>query len=424
MVLCAKCKVPHHKSCWTTGCAIFGCGGVAPLAVKQLKEPLYTVKLQKPSAVSARPSQSSHSKKWIIAGVSIVALGYVGIMALIAGFVMQKQPQKNTDPVKVAPQKILVEKAPPVASLPQFAEFSKAMPGLISDAVPAAGGEYLVLHFKALRKLGIFDIADEEFTGYIDLPSENILYAAGRSMIFVVLTDSNVARRYNITTLQQEGSAQLPVTGVIKTIAMGSDSEGPVLLHTSVGTDSLDRAGFVFIDPYTISTLDINIAQNHYTSFRDFVHVRASGDGSVFGMWATSHSPSGMQTFLVSGSSVSTYYEHDSSGHVVPGFQGNSVYSGAGVFSSELKAKYTDLPRISYFPGINSNFFVGLSSADEKKQRQLYIYSEGNSRPLFKLPSVPGLGRDEGWTKEDFTIDKRVYFLPATNKDSDHSRYQ
>jgi len=61
----------------------------------------------------------------------------------------------------------------------------KKMPGFPSSSVPAYGGLYLIMHFKSIGRLGIFNIAKGSFDKFIQLDDPESLYATGGDLLII-----------------------------------------------------------------------------------------------------------------------------------------------------------------------------------------------------------------------------------------------
>src|SRR5262245_60451910 len=114
---------------------------------------------------------------------------------------------------------------------------------------------------------------------------------------------------------------------------MGSASHGPLLLLCG-GTD-LHGGGqgeMVFLDIHTIKPLEIRKSGNPgFFGHGPWACVRASADGKAFGMWHSLNvAPSGLYTFVLAGNELRQHYEHTGPGHVVPGPDGEVIYTGFG----------------------------------------------------------------------------------------------
>jgi len=208
----------------------------------------------------------------------------------------------------------------------------------VENVVVGGGGRYVILHQPKLKKLAIFDVNAADVVGHIPVNESDAKFAAGMEDVVVVLPHAGTMERWNLKSLQRDVAVTMPVNGVIRSIAMGSASRGPLLVHTAAATEELSPASFALVNVETMRLANSEIKPTvHMTSFyRDLWHVRASANGKVFGMWCTSHHPTGMGAFVVSNSEAKTYFTNNSFGHVVPGPDGRLLFTGAGLYSPEL----------------------------------------------------------------------------------------
>src|SRR5262249_51883570 len=142
-------------------------------------------------------------------------------------------------------------------------------------------------------------------------------------------------------TLEREWTAPLPVWGTVKAVAMGSASEGPLLLQWAVAND-LDDAMINFLDAATLKVLPLGVGddtRSGHGAARDEMHFRASADGQVFGVWCTSHIPQGLGALALRDKSVKAYDDHDEAGHVTPGPDGATLYTDIGLFVTAKVAR-------------------------------------------------------------------------------------
>jgi S1-C subfamily serine protease len=321
------------------------------------------------------------------------------------------------------------DKAPPLASVPKVSQTrSIKTPEIITNCVPAGGGGYLVVFFKKLRKLGVFSLAKRKFSSYISVPSSEILYTAGRNYIVAVDPGNGLIMRYSLFDGKRELTQRVPVTGIVQRIAMGSNTDGPLLVRWAVGSSALDRAVYDLVDITSMRKTTNQSIRPRNGSYRDNVHLRPSADGSVVGIWATSHSPTGLGCLIFYGNSVERKYEHNSVGHVVPGPKGQYLYTSSGYYSNSLKSLSEDLrkSRQPLIPGLEGPYFIGLSAADTKRSSyydreydMINVYLTGNSTPLFSYKidtAVTGkISRRRGDNRgSDFSLDRRIYFLPSS----------
>lgn len=285
------------------------------------------------------------------------------------------------------------------------------LPADIADVAVGGGGRYLILHLRKLRQLAIFDANAARIVKYLAVDSDDIVYAAGAEKLMVVSVAKNLISRYNLGTFEREVTAPMPLNGVIKSVALGSNCLGPMLVHVSQGTDALSSTAYHFLAPNTLALINTPIkSSGHYSSYRDMVHVRPSADGTVFGMWATSHSPSGLQTMVLEGKEAKTYYEHDSAGSVIPGPDGRVIYTSSGLYTVELKliGRPEADGRGNYrIPAQQGNYYLEVGN-----DGKMAVCISGESRALITLPKLIDREDLQSSANAFFTPDKRFHFIP------------
>lgn len=290
------------------------------------------------------------------------------------------------------------------------------MPGSVTDAVYARGGQYLLVVLGVQKKLVVLNVSKASVEKILPLSSDDVVVVGTMNHIVVLDRKKNIIEKYGLDNYTRQLAVKPPFAGVVKSMVAGSASNGPILVHRAAGTDALANATFAVIDLAKFKELPVASGNTgHYSSFRDMVHMRASNNGRVFGMWCTSHSPSGVQSMILTDNSLLTKYEHDSVGHVVPNADGSHILTGAGVYSSGLKRlNKSGNVRTFCLPTSHPRFILTLptGSYGEGKSNGGGIHEIGSDAALFNLPDLqlgsPG-SSGEGWVAHDFTIDKRVF---------------
>ena len=292
----------------------------------------------------------------------------------------------------------------------------------------AGGGRYLVLHLQN-PQLAIYDVNAAKVTRYLSLGSDNALIAGGLDKLIVVAPGESLIERWSLQSFEKETAQRLPIKGIVKNAALGYASHGPLLLHAAASTDQLAAAGPALLKLTNFEEIKVKGFNSHNGSFRDHVHIRASGTGDVFGSWCTSHSPQGLEVAVLMGDTVKMAYQHDSVGHVVPNFDGSAVLTGiAGVFTPELTNKRERIQGM--MPGIPSThprFYVSVPTEPAAQRnlggqpfagRKAAVHVLGLDAAIVDLPDL-GLGQpaeNYSWSANDFTLDKRVMFVPQANQ--------
>jgi hypothetical protein len=105
----------------------------------------------------------------------------------------------------------------------------RKLPGAVTDAVLGGGGRYLLLVIGASRKLLVFDINEAAVTRTLPLAGWHALIAAGAEKAVLVYPALRFIHRIDLGTMTLDGYGPVPVDGSITQIAMGSDSDGPLL---------------------------------------------------------------------------------------------------------------------------------------------------------------------------------------------------
>jgi len=282
----------------------------------------------------------------------------------------------------------------------------------VADVAVGGGGRYLVLHLPRARKLAVFDVNKAEVVGHIPVNEEDAKFAASLEDVVIVLPRARTIERWGLKTRERKVAATLPVKGVIKTIAMGSASKGPLLVHSAVGTQPLDRASFALVNVETMRLLDGEIKTHMGTSSRDNMHIRASANGKVFGLWCTSHSPSGLGAIILSDAGVTAHYAHTSVGHVLPGPDGKILFTRSGKYAPQVKLiRAEPLERGGpMVPACHGHYYLSLPQPG--KTGVPSVHAPGRSRPIATLKDLDLSVPAEEWIKHDFTFDKRVHLIP------------
>ncbi len=305
----------------------------------------------------------------------------------------------------------------PEIKTPDFAgkSLTVKLPSPISDLCVAGGGRYLLLHLKSLNKLAVFDVSRAKVTKYLPTGSSNILFAGGADKIVIVLKDKNLIQRWDLNSLERELTLPIDTEHEIANIAMGSASNGPIL----IGSGDFYRTGNRFYDLKTLKPAEMDTRnQNFRVHTGSGSNVRVSPDGKTFGMWRTGTSPSGVQVVKIEGRNISSKYEHNSEGAIIPSADGKSIFTGRGVYSSNLQKLYGHSGAI--IPAASGNYYLTFkppaavsSRTPAPSKSNLTLYMVGRSSPLVTIPdiAVPKVDRF-GRSKSPISFDQRIQFIP------------
>jgi len=284
------------------------------------------------------------------------------------------------------------------------------LPADIADVAVGGGGRYLILHLRKLRQLAIFDSSAAKVVKYLGLDSDDIVFTAGAEKLIVVSVSKNLIFRYNLGTFERELTAPIPVKGTVKSVALGADSLGPLLVYGTDGTEVHSLTSFQFLNPTTLAAANTTVKNSGQVGIhRDGVQFRPSADGTVFGMWSTSS----MQTIVVEGSEARIHFMHGNPGPALPGPDGRIIYSSTGIYNSELKQIWRpdqgqgerSAVRI---PAQQGNYYLDIGN-----DGKMAVCISGESRPLITLPKLLDREDMQVSSRTDLAVDKRFHFIPG-----------
>jgi hypothetical protein len=281
----------------------------------------------------------------------------------------------------------------------------------VADMVVGGGGRYLVLHLPRERKLAVFDVSTAKMAGSVPLAADHILFTAGRDKLIVVLADNNLVQRWDLATLRREATAPLPVRDKVSAVALGSASDGPLLVASAQG---VSRSELFFMDVTTLRKLPIEKTGQGHIHIMEGDGVRASADGRVFAIWRNYSNPQGIQALVLQGRQARGYYEHNNAGHLVPGPDGQVIYTAEGRYTSQVKPlDNRDRGAPFCLPALQGDWFLTVRWKDNGMGGTLAVHQAGDLRPLATLPEVELPSRKNLGSRERLTVDKRVFFLPS-----------
>src|SRR5262249_37636836 len=122
----------------------------------------------------------------------------------------------------------LVSDGPGAAAEPLVRQFDKTL----TDVVAGGGGRYLILTVHESKQIAIFDANAADFVKRIDIPSDTVLVAAGADYLILLFPKEGLFQRWNLNSMSVEIKGQkAPIAARIHNIAMGCDSDGPILAY-------------------------------------------------------------------------------------------------------------------------------------------------------------------------------------------------
>ncbi len=298
-------------------------------------------------------------------------------------------PTKTADPssVKIAPPALDTDKV------------SKRLPGTYSEVALGGAGRYLIFQMPKLKKLAIFDVNEARVTKYIPLTEDDIAFAAGLDSIVVGLKKSGKLERWSLTTSELEKTFTPPFSEAITSVALGHASNGPVVVNGQ----------FLELDTFGYSPLVDDKTKERPNIGGGRI---PSADGTVYTSWNTQLSPSSSTTFVVEGGVVKRY-EGGEYRHVVPGPDGRTMFTGKGIAGQTLQRAGADDANYGYcLPAVRGEYFLSLTTSDEKSGGGFAVHFGNLKRPIGKLDKAGHGLRFDGWDRDPSGPWKRAFLIP------------
>jgi hypothetical protein len=293
----------------------------------------------------------------------------------------------------------------------------KMLPSSIADVAVGGGGRYLILHLPQERKLAVFDVSEAKMKGYVPAVGSSVKFAAGREKLLVALGGANLIQRWNLATLAREVTAPLPVQYKLSLIAMGCNSDGPLLVASA---DGVWRPEMFFMDIMTLKKLPIEKTGQGHIHIMEGDGVRVSADGRVFGIWSIYM---GMLSLVLEGKEARCHHQNGLSGHLAPGPDGRVIYTAKGRYTSQARPlgdRSGDGPYC--LPAVQGDYYLtvkanSLQDRDNSVRGTLAVHLAGDERPLITLPEMdlPASIHSRALNSQTLPADKRIYFIPAAN---------
>ncbi len=292
------------------------------------------------------------------------------------------------------------------------AGLKKALPEAPSDIRPALGGAYLVFHFPAMGKLGVFNVAQAKFDTYFPV-SEDAIYTAGGKTLLVYLPKDRIFQIYDMMTLQRSSSKPSRIIGELTDIEMSLFHSQAAVISYAESTDALARRHYAILNLDSFQTLELVDQQRQFTRnscYRDNIHMRLDDNFTGIASWATSHSPSGFIFARLSPRGIKDVaYEHDSFGSLTPDRMGQRVYATNGKILGPKAEPLKVFPAAALFPVRGGDYFLEVKKKAVTVREPL-SYSEITH---FELPFEFS---NTHWNKDNLTDDRLVHACAQLNR--------
>jgi hypothetical protein len=271
-------------------------------------------------------------------------------------------------------------------------------------------GRYLIFHLPRAKKLAIFDVSKARLVHQIDLPGDDVLYAAGQDKLLIVLTGARVLQRWSLKTFRREKTAVLPGGPVLKAL-MGSASNGPLVLWSGGKVDLWDVEG---MKPIPVEGKMLN-GEARY-QFR----LRISADGRTIVAWHNGISPQAYGVLRLEGGDrrrfLSSPDSHGFNEHwAQPSADGSLVFRhGGGIYTGLMKVVAADsFKGAVVLPTEDPRFFLAVRESSRDAD-QVTICTTADRRPIYTVPGIEKTTRSSLYTRWGLVeSEPRVRYLPS-----------
>ena len=207
--------------------------------------------------------------------------------------------------------------------------------GQINDLAVGGAGRYLILLLKEKREIAVFDANQASIVKRIPLASSDALFAAGAKTLVVAYPEQRLLERWDLRTMARWGKrTPSPIRARLFALAMGSDSDGPILAVWSPDpAATFPRVEFSFLDLGTFHALraeSISLKGSFASGSLSpsggsamlqgaqlqRTRVRAASTGDLFTTWCTGSQPSGFSAMTIRRGSLNLAYQHEHFGYL------------------------------------------------------------------------------------------------------------
>jgi len=302
-------------------------------------------------------------------------------------------------------------------------------PAPVTDVVKAGDDRFLLILLGASRSLQIVDLATMRVVKVLPLASSDAIVVGGLTRFLVILPSLGVVERYSLATFVRDRVAPLKLQTPVQAAAMGSASEGPVLLHRSVPKGGILTDTFAVLDlntlqPQTSKDFESLIFAGYYDNL---VYVRASRRGAFFTTWTSADNSEAIAN--LNGGKFEIVPLPNSIGYVTPSPDEASVYTaGQGAFDLTGKSIALSLPAVgvndyigNVIPAETPGLFFNLrrdngqDSLPPGRRPPGGVHIVGRPEVLVAQPALPEMEpRDRLVPYSDqMALDRRLIFQPA-----------
>src|SRR5262245_10836630 len=300
-----------------------------------------------------------------------------------------------------------------------------SLPSPAKDVCVGGDGRFLLFLLSAQRQIAVVDVCAAKVVKFLPVADDPAFIAAGMEKLIVVYPQKGLIQKWNLLTLEREVTAPLPDLGTIARVAMGSASAGPIYLSVKKNWDRpVQGLNLQAIDLATLKVLRANTGGNFsvgtHPDYPAAIHV--SADGTTIGMYQPGLSPMGIQVVTAKGDTLTSVYEHNTAGALIPGPDGSVIFTSSGLYGRDARPRGEEKAGGLLLPAVHDGYHLKVDGLnpfrfDERNAKPAVgVFMTGDTRPLVTLRDVDGLDMPQdrfgGGSGPILTAEKRIHYVP------------
>jgi hypothetical protein len=281
-------------------------------------------------------------------------------------------------------------------------------PDIITNAVVAGGGKFIVLKMQKSSGLAVYDADKTSIIHTIHLPDENFLYTAGGQVVLLYYPGKNLFQTWDLKTFKKLKTGLNPKGTVVHNMTMGHNNGNRAFIRYAQDTNSHSNIGIYLLDTTTLQ--DISSQKEPYsglTSYNQTHHLRSNPYMTVVSEWVSNTSG----FFNLSSNSWEYHDEDVHGGYIVVG-NNNRIYTDMGQIYTNSGFLIWVEYEMKLIPGIDGRLFLAIN-----RTGKMQIYNSNSLTPMGLIGTFPGypkpyyeLPTHSGETS--FLFDRRIIFDP------------
>lgn len=293
---------------------------------------------------------------------------------------------------------------------PQLQKRVVELPRDVVNVAVGGSGRYLALEFSDSSRFGLFDLQKETLAFDVQALEEDALFSANRDSLIVINRESGLMQRWKLETGERLPEVEFPIDQILQAIATGAASSRRLMVKHAEGMGRFDKAHYSLVDLASLNVTGID-AKVYHSKSGDNVRIRASSHGQLYGLCAI-NPVIGLQTVRLKGDEVVTLYRNAMVGHVVPGPDGQLIFTAAGIFNASLEfAPHEGVTNQSIcVPAITGPWFVLMN------RQRLEVRVGGQVIATVSDTSLLGDEQIDNMSQSDMSIDKRIVLASEADR--------